>query len=386
MFPTISHLIEYLFGVYIPLPIQSFGFMMALGFLLAAYTLGLELRRKENLGRIKAQIVKVVVGKPAALSELASMAIFGFIIGYKLFYAVLHYSEFVDDPQEVLLSFNGNWLAGIAMAGLFTYLKYRERQKQRLDTPFEKEEVVHPHQLVGNITMIAAIAGLIGAKVFHNLENLDEFSTDPMGALLSFSGLTFYGGLIVGGLAVIYYGIKKGIKPLHLMDSAAPGLILAYAIGRVGCQLAGDGDWGIVNKAPKPEWLSFLPDWLWAFKYPHNVLDAGVPIAGCDGRYCHELAEAVFPTPVYETMMGLLIFSLLWYLRKRIHIAGMLFSIYLVLIGIERFLIEKIRVNEVFQLFGREITQAELISGFLILIGLLAFFYCRKNKEVLEKY
>ena len=231
---------------------------------------------------------------------------------------------------------------------------------------------------------IAAVAGILGAKIFHNLENIDDFIADPIGQLLSFSGLTFYGGLICGAIAVIYYAKKYGIHYKIISDAAAPGLMLAYGIGRMGCHFSGDGDWGITNLTPKPEWLSFLPDWAWAYTYPHNVINAGVPIEGCVGPYCNELLHPVFPTPIYEIIMALGLFALLWYLRKRINIAGMLFGIYMVVNGLERFFIEKIRVNTKYILFGQEITQAELISLAMIISGLAIVYrlYAQTKKGV----
>ena len=93
--------------------------------------------------------------------------------------------------------------------------------------------------------------------------------------LIGFSGLTFYGGLICGGAAVLYIANKHGIKPLTMLDIGGPGMMLSYGIGRIGCQMSGDGDWGIDNLSPKPHWLSWAPDWMWAFKFPHNVNDVG---------------------------------------------------------------------------------------------------------------
>jgi prolipoprotein diacylglyceryltransferase len=150
--------------------------------------------------------------------------------------------------------------------------------------------------------------------------------------------------------------------------------MLAYGIGRMGCHFSGDGDWGITNLAPKPEWMSFLPDWTWAYTYPNNVINAGVPIEGCVGNYCNELLYPVFPTPIYEIAMALALFGLLWALRKRINIAGMLFGIYMIVNGLERFFIEKIRVNTKYIIFEKEITQAELISFGLIITGIIIVY------------
>lgn len=381
MYPTISDLLSDLFGFHLPLPIQSFGFMLAISFLLAAWTLSLELRRKENMGIFKPVTSKRLVGKPASTLDLLISSLIGFVIGYKLIYAVLNYSDFVNDTQGILLSSEGSWIGGLMGGALAAWMKYREKEQQKLAQPRWETEMIRPYQLVGNITMVAAIGGLLGAKIFHNLENLDEFAADPLGSLISFSGLTMYGGLIVGGASVIWYGIKNGLKPFHLMDSAAPGLMLAYGSGRVGCHISGDGDWGIVNYLNKPDWLGWLPDWAWAYRYPHNVLSEGIPIEGCVGKHCMILPEPVFPTPLYEAVACMGLFIVLWTLRKKISIPGMLFSVYLIMNGVERFLIEKIRVNTKYHIGSYDITQAEIISVVLIVLGIAGIILMRRLHE-----
>ncbi|OPZ98819.1 MAG: Prolipoprotein diacylglyceryl transferase [Bacteroidetes bacterium ADurb.Bin408] len=208
---------------------------------------------------------------------------------------------------------------------------------------------------------------------------------DPVEAIFSFSGLTFYGGLIVCTITLLWYGKKNGIPPLVFADAAAPAVMLGYAIGRIGCHVSGDGDWGIVNTMPMPQWLSFLPDWLWAYDYPHNVLNEGIHIEGCMGKYCSVLENPVFPTPLYETLTCILFFLVLWAIRKRIKTHGLLFSIYLMLNGTERFFVEKIRVNEVYHIFGRNITQAEIISVILFLIGTSGVIYFTRKAQPLKR-
>jgi hypothetical protein len=149
--------------------------------------------------------------------------------------------------------------------------------------------------------------------------------------------------------------------------------MLAYGVGRIGCQLSGDGDWGIVNTAPKPSWLSFLPDWMWGFTYPHNVLNDGIPIPGCTGPHCFALPDPVYPTPFYEVIAALLLFGVLWSVRKRLNIAGQLTGVYLILNGLERFFVEKIRVNSEYSIFGFHPTQAEIISFLMIIAGIYLF-------------
>ncbi len=382
MYPTLSELLKDLIGIDIPLPIQSFGFMMALAFLAAAYTLSLELKRKEGLGLLVATKEKILVGAPASTSELFTAAIIWFLIGYKASYAALNYSEFVANTQDFILSTKGYLLGGVIAGAAASYIRYRDKENHKLEKPEWREEVIQPHQLVGNFTMAAAIGGIIGAKIFHNLENLDEFMEDPVGSLMSFSGLTMYGGLIVGGAIVLWYGKKKGIPMLQLCDASAPGLMLAYGVGRIGCQIAGDGDWGIVNSAPNP--FSFLPDWAWAYNYPHNVNNVGIPIPDCTGMHCRMLPEAVFPTPLYEAVASILLFTVLWGMRKSLNIPGMLFSVYLVMNGFERFWIEKIRVNTKYHISGHEITQAEIISTLLVLGGIVAIIWLRNNHKAVK--
>jgi phosphatidylglycerol:prolipoprotein diacylglycerol transferase len=211
-----------------------------------------------------------------------------------------------------------------------------------------------PSSIVWIVTMIALASGFAGAKVFHALENLDAFLRDPFGMIFSTGGFTFYGGLLVAAFIVAWYVKKKGLSIPIFADALAPGLMIAYGIGRLGCHLAGDGDWGIASDpSAKPDWL---PMWLWAETYSRNIL--GV-----------DLSQApVYPTPIYEFLACSLLTGTLWMVRRHPFQAGWLFSLYLVFNGIERYLIEQIRVNNTFDWFGILFTQAEVIA--LVLFGL----------------
>ena len=382
MYPTISHLLFDLFGINIPLPIQTFGFWVAIAFIFASWIISNELKRKEKEGFLSSTKVNEIIGESLTTSEIISSLLTGFFIGFKFIEALFHYTDLVNNPQDFILSTRGNLLGGILIAAISFYLKWTENNKTKLATPKTIEKTVHPFELVGNMTMIAAVSGIIGAKIFHNLENMDAFLADPIGQLISFSGLTFYGGLIAGAVSVIWYANKYKINTKHLIDSAAPGLMLAYGVGRIGCQMSGDGDWGIDNLAPKPEWMSFLPDWMWSYTFPHNVINAGVPIEGCTGKFCMELANPVWPTAFYEVIMSLAIFGILWAMRKHIKVPGALFFIYLAFNGVERFFIEKIRINTEYNILGG-ITQAEIISFSLILTAIIGVTYLYSSKKAI---
>lgn len=384
MYPDFSYFMHDVFGTepdnFFSI-IQTFGLLLALAFLGSAYVLYLEMKRREGLGQFKATKVKIVIGKSASVSELLTNGLVGFILGYKGVFAYQNWDAFLHDASAVILSPYGHAGGGLILGIAFAVWAWWQAERKKLPKPKVVVEKIRPHQRVGEITIVAAVSGIIGAKLFAIFESADTiraFLADPVNTLFSGSGLAVYGGLIVAFATVYWYVKKLGLKPIHMMDAVAPALMIGYAIGRLGCHFSGDGDWGIVNELDKPWWF-FLPEWMWAYDYPHNVLNQGVPIEGCDFRYCRRLDPPVFPTPIWESIICTGLFFILWFLRKRLTVPGMLFAVYLVLNGVERFFIEKIRVNETFVLMGMEMTQAELISFLTILTGLVFGGYLYKK-------
>lgn len=424
MYPNLYYVFKDWFGVewgFLRI-VNTFGFFVAVSFLISAYVLTLELKRKAKEGILGPEEEQIEVGKPASAGELLINFLIGFVLGFKILGLIFDKTAQASDPPAYIFSSQGNWLLGILCGLLLAGLKWREKNKQKLPKPEKRTIRVWPHDRVGEITMIALVFGLIGAKLFDAFENWDSFIQNPS-SIFSASGLTFYGGLIVAGIALLWYSRKHKIPFLHFTDVMGPVMMIAYGLGRIGCQVSGDGDWGISNSAfktsptggvfpatmsdfnatvqanadyfaretthnaffPKPSWLNFLPDWVFAYDFPHNVNEAGVPLANCADRFCTHLPVPVFPTSLYEIVLCLILFGILWALRKRIKIPGMLFGIYLIFNGLERFFIERIRVNVKMHLFGIEMTQAQLISFCLVLLGVLVMLYATRIYKAAPK-
>jgi len=437
MYPNLYYLVRDWFGAELKGLefLNMFGLMVALSFIAAAIVLRKELQRKEKQGLLLPREETITVGKPASITELAINAIAGFLFGFKI--GGLFFNKPADvSAQDYIFSANGHILSGLLLAAVLTGMKWYEKKKQQLKAPEQRSVRIWPHDRVGDFAIIALVLGILGAKIFDNLENWDDFVKDPIGRLFAPAGLTFYGGLIVAAVGVCWYAVKKGVKLIHLLDAAGPALMIAYAVGRIGCQVAGDGDWGIHNSAyvtdstgkvvvakpgdyqknlqqhadyflhgkvkmPNKDSVisvsgsqgasldqishasfkapSFLPVWMVAYNYPKNVNADGVFIPGDTDEHNKVLPQPVFPTPLYEVIMCGSLFIILMALRKRIKTPGVLFGLYLIFNGVERFFIEKIRVNTTYDIFGFHPTQAELISSGLVIAGLVLIFYKKRQ-------
>jgi phosphatidylglycerol---prolipoprotein diacylglyceryl transferase len=200
------------------------------------------------------------------------------------------------------------------------------------------QEIRKPVDWAYEIAFAALLGGFIGARLYYMAQHWDDVRHDFFGSVFSGEGLVWYGGAIGGALAVFIWAWYRGFLTLVLLDLTAPALALGYAIGRIGCQLSGDGDYGKASSLP------------WAMSYP----DGTVPTT-----------DSVHPTPVYETLAMGLVAWLLWSWRDRFR-PGLLFAAYLVLAGAERFLVEFVRRNDEV-LAG--LTAAQLESVALMVAG-----------------
>jgi phosphatidylglycerol:prolipoprotein diacylglycerol transferase len=199
-------------------------------------------------------------------------------------------------------------------------------------------ELRKPPDWAYELIFSALVGGLVGSRIDYILQNLDRVQDDLLGNLFSGSGLVWFGGVVGGAAGVLIWARVRGFLSLQLLDLSAPGLALGYAIGRVGCQLSGDGDYGTRSDLP------------WAMAYPEGTVATN---------------EEVHPTPVYESLAMGLVALVLWRLRDRFR-PGTLFALYLVLSGLERLLVEFIRRNDE---IVAGLTLAQLISLALVAAG-----------------
>jgi phosphatidylglycerol---prolipoprotein diacylglyceryl transferase len=193
----------------------------------------------------------------------------------------------------------------------------------------------------------AIVGGVVGSRVDYIIQNWDEVSGDVVGNIFSGSGLVFFGGLIGGALGVGLWARWRGFLGWELADCGSYAIAIGYAIGRIGCQVSGDGDYGEPSDLP------------WAMSYPEGTVPT---------------TDEVHPTPVYETLAMGFVTLLLWNLRDRLP-PGMLFGLYLLLGGLERFLVEFIRRNDEV-LAG--LTVPQLFNLALIAAG-SALIYARRH-------
>ncbi|MEX1139614.1 MAG: prolipoprotein diacylglyceryl transferase [Bacteroidota bacterium] len=221
-----------------------------------------------------------------------------------------------------------------------------------------------PKELAGNITLVALISGVVGAKGLYVLEHWRHFLADPS-LMFSPGGLSYFGGFLLATACIWWYARGKKLSFLLVADATVPGLMLGYGIARLGCHFAGDGDYGF------PTTLPWGTDYSGGTMPPSEAFrnfpeitslyaDGIVP----DTTLCH-------PTPVYELLICALFFFVLWRFRTRVGTRGGLFMFYLILAGIERFVIEFLRINP--RVFAG-LTQYQLLAAGLVVAGIVGWW------------
>lgn len=228
---------------------------------------------------------------------------------------------------------------------------------------------------LGNAIVVwGAIGGIAGSRIYDVLDQWPDYAAHPWSIIFSGAGFVWYGGLIGGIIATAIVARHYGVPFLTVTDMCAPALILGQALGRIGCQLSGDGDWGLPSTLP------------WAMAYPKAIVGWNSQSVLTLDKYGNLVSGyfpgvRVHPAPIYETVLYVGIFLVLWSLRKRPHREGQLLYLYLILAGAARFLVEILRINPRV-LFG--LTEAQLISGAMIVIGALAWYFTAARHDAVE--
>jgi phosphatidylglycerol---prolipoprotein diacylglyceryl transferase len=205
-------------------------------------------------------------------------------------------------------------------------------------------------ELASTMVFAAAIGGLIGARLLFIVEEWSNFLRSPAAYIFTGAGFTWYGGFLGGVLAVSWVVKKNKIPWLIAADIAAPALAVGYGVGRLGCHVAGDGDWGTVTDVP------------WGVAYTKAIIGWVDPSTGVP----YPPGVRVHPTPIYEFLESAVIFGILWALRKKAYVPGAIFWLYLALAGLARLVVEFWRVNSVLAL---GLTEAQWFSLLMIIIG-----------------
>jgi phosphatidylglycerol:prolipoprotein diacylglycerol transferase len=345
-----------------------FGLFLLLAFVSAYLAFRAEYRRKEAEG-----LIHPFPRTTRHMHPLA-WAVAGFIAGAKLGYWWQYRGFYIGNLPDFIFSLRGNFVGGL-IGALAAWLI--AKRKPSLPPVIRQ---THPYQLMDPLLLYCGLFGFAGAILFAKLDAVPPARALSLHWLISFNGLNYYGALIAGALTYLYINKRHGIRPAIAADIGSPGMMLAYAVGRIGCHVAGDGDWGIINEKPLPAGLRWLPEWLWAYRYPHNSIHQGIYIPGCTGNNCTMLVAPVYPTPLYEAIICLCLFFLLWGLRRRIKKPGVLFAYFAILNGAERFVIEFIRVNPRYTIGAWSVSQAQVLALGWIVTGLITLLLStRKN-------
>lgn len=211
----------------------------------------------------------------------------------------------------------------------------------------------------------AAISGIACSRLYSVIDNFPAYAHDPWSIIFSGSGFVWYGGLIGGLLSSFivarYYGISIGATA----DMAGPALVIGQALGRIGCHLSGDGDWGMPTKLP------------WGVQYPNAIVGWGPSTVLTTDAQHHLIAGYypgvhVHPTPIYEAIAYTLIFLFLWSRRTKTRVPGQIFFLYMMLAGTARFLVEFLRINPRV-LMG--LSEAQLIALTMMVLGTTLYIY-----------
>jgi phosphatidylglycerol---prolipoprotein diacylglyceryl transferase len=236
--------------------------------------------------------------------------------------------------------------------------------------------------LADAIVVFGAISGFAASRIYDVFDHYAEYMAHPWSIILSGAGFVWYGGLIGGIISTWAVARYYKVRFLAVTDMCSAPLILGQAFGRMGCQLSGDGDWGLPSTLP------------WAMAYPKAIIGWHGDLHLPDGGFIpstvlkldpnRTLVDGFFPgvrvhpAPIYEVILYVAIFAVLWSMRKRIAFEGQQLCLYLILGGAARFMVEFVRINPRVAL---GLTEAQLISIAMIVGGAIAWLALSRRPQ-----
>ncbi|MBI3193784.1 MAG: prolipoprotein diacylglyceryl transferase [Ignavibacteriae bacterium] len=332
-----------------PITIYSFGLMMGIGFFVASFVLHKETVRKYMIHDFSVELTQF-------LRSMYAILVAVLVIAYLIESGISGFIASLETNSTKTLVI----LAGIGALGVALFQKKSSKWFTADTSAF--------------IVVISILAGVTGSKLLYVIENIEQLGRTPFDTIFSPGGLTWYGGFFLV-TAILYYFTKKlDIPFLRVCDAAAPALMIGYGIARIGCHLAGDGDYGIPTDLP------------WGTNYENGTYPPSVAFRdfpeivsryGVNGIIPDHIP--VHPAPVYEFLAGVLFFFVLWKFRTSFKQNGLLFMMYLIFSGSARLAVEFIRINPRL-LFG--LTEAQLFSVILIIVGVVGFFVLQKKNNI----
>jgi phosphatidylglycerol:prolipoprotein diacylglycerol transferase len=335
-----------------PITIYSFGLMMGIGFFVASFVLHKETVRKYMVHDFSAELTQF-------LRAMYAVLVFVLAVAYLIESGVDGFISSLETNSMKTLAI----LIGIGALGAALFQKKSTKWFTADTSAF--------------IVVTSILAGVTGSKLLYVIENLEQLGRTPFDTIFSPGGLTWYGGFFLVTAVIYYFTKKQDIPFFRVCDAAAPALMIGYGIARIGCHLAGDGDYGIPTDLP------------WGTNYENGTYPPSVAFRdfpeivsryGVNGVVPNNIP--VHPAPVYEFLAGLILFLVLWKFRTAFKQNGQVFMLYLMLAGSARLAVEFIRINPRL-LFG--LTEAQLFSVILILVGLVGFFSLQKKNQTATK-
>jgi prolipoprotein diacylglyceryl transferase len=338
-----------------PFTIYSYGLMLATGFMVGSYFLTKELHRRNLNANVTKSFYIVMRWLYFGLMALVVLT------------AVIEYGADLPSAALTLAGRNPITLAIVAVyVGIGVYIT---RQ-------INKSSKASDIDLATAVVLIALVYGVTGTKILFLFENFGDFLHRPFEMLTSTSGLSFFGGPVLVIIVLVIFLRREHLPFLGVADSAAPSLLVAYGIGRLGCHFAGDGCYGFPTSLP------------WGTDYSKGVVPPSIALSQFPEivkQYPGGIPDTIplHPTPVYEFLACAILFVVLWSFRKSIKIEGRVFMLYLIFAGTERFFVEFLRLNPRV-LFG--LSGFQIFAFFMIIIGIIGWYYLGRLAERAEQH